>query len=173
MANPYEQLASVAESLQFEENDDYVEDLEEMGTSCSSGPCLRGCSNNNGAHRYLLQQQQRGQKRENWFVTKMRRVKQFSEVLGRTKWTNFIRSLSLRRVNKKGYLLLQQCGHRRENRIVDKMRQIKQFSEVLLGVPKWKNLIGFLSLRRIDNKKRNQFQYDPHSYSLNFDDGIN
>ncbi|CAK7353834.1 unnamed protein product [Dovyalis caffra] len=54
--------------------------------------------------------------------------------------------------------------------LVEKVKQVKEISEILAG-PKWKNFI-----RRISNntKKRSrmQYQYDPQSYALNFDEGF-
>ncbi|KAL9442922.1 hypothetical protein AB3S75_016312 [Citrus x aurantiifolia] len=73
------------------------------------------------------------------------------------------------------YLLQQQEDEEviREIWLRERAKKIKEFSEVVAG-PKWKNIIRRLSL---NNKKRSaskmQFHYDPQSYKLNFDDGIN
>lgn len=73
------------------------------------------------------------------------------------------------------YLLQQQEDEEviREIWLRERAKKIKEFSEVVAG-PKWKNIIRRLSL---NNKKRPaskmQFHYDPQSYKLNFDDGIN
>ncbi|XP_012081227.1 uncharacterized protein LOC105641315 [Jatropha curcas] len=57
-----------------------------------------------------------------------------------------------------------------------KFKKVKEVSEVVAG-PKWKTFIRKISL--YFNKQKNnhhhnnnsQFQYDPQSYALNFDDG--
>ncbi|KAH7511475.1 hypothetical protein FEM48_ZijujUnG0008800 [Ziziphus jujuba var. spinosa] len=54
----------------------------------------------------------------------------------------------------------------KETWLVKKAKTIKEVSEALAG-PKWKNFI-----RSINKKKKMQFQYDPESYALNFDDGV-
>ncbi|XP_059454843.1 uncharacterized protein LOC132185043 [Corylus avellana] len=56
------------------------------------------------------------------------------------------------------------------------LNKIKQTTEVL-GGPKWKNFIrkigGYCDFKNKNKKKqRNGFQYDPHSYALNFDNGF-
>ena len=98
-------MASVSEILPVEEND-YVEDYEEIGTSSCCG-CFQGLrfrwfpnDNGGGTYRYLIRQQG-GEKREDWLVNKMRQVKQFSELLGGPKWKNFIRLFSMHGINKK------------------------------------------------------------------------
>lgn len=103
MANtPHEKMAPVCE---VEEND-YVEDYEDIGTSsccgCFQGLCFRWFPNDNGGgtYRYLIQQQS-GERKEDWLVNKMRRVKQFSALLGGPKWKNFIRLSSMHGINKK------------------------------------------------------------------------
>ncbi|KAL4650781.1 hypothetical protein ACB092_01G113100 [Castanea dentata] len=78
---PHEKMASICENLQVEEND-YVEDYEEIGTSSCCG-CFQGL------------------KKEDWLVNKMRQVKEFSELLGGPKWKNFIRLFSMHGINKK------------------------------------------------------------------------
>ncbi|KAH7546255.1 uncharacterized protein LOC107427817 [Ziziphus jujuba] len=50
------------------------------------------------------------------------------------------------------------------------MSRIKVTSEVLAG-PKWKNFIRKIGGYWKGKKERNRFQYDPHSYALNFDGG--
>ncbi|KAL5559719.1 hypothetical protein UlMin_035930 [Ulmus minor] len=62
-----------------------------------------------------------------------------------------------------------------ENWMVKSAKKAKEISEVVAG-PKWKNFIR--SFRRcngnnnISKKRKVQFCYDPKSYKLNFDDGI-
>ncbi|CAB4293653.1 unnamed protein product [Prunus armeniaca] len=68
------------------------------------------------------------------------------------------------------YLLHQQQegDQIKENWLVENAKKVREFSEVLAG-PKWKNFIR--SFSTIYKKRRVQFQYDPQSYALNFDDG--
>jgi hypothetical protein len=74
------------------------------------------------------------------------------------------------------YLLRQrQRGEEKEeNWLVNKMtRKMKQLSESeVLGRPKWKEFRGCFGMQGMNKKRRMQFQYDPQSYALNFDDGI-
>ncbi|XP_028798236.1 uncharacterized protein LOC114753699 [Neltuma alba] len=52
-----------------------------------------------------------------------------------------------------------------------KMKKVKEISEIL-GGPKWKNYLRYRFRFRMSQKmKRMQFQYDPKSYALNFDEG--
>ncbi|CAL8997019.1 unnamed protein product [Prunus brigantina] len=68
------------------------------------------------------------------------------------------------------YLLHQQQegDQVKENWLLENAKKVREFSEVLAG-PKWKNFIR--SFSTIYKKRRVQFQYDPQSYALNFDDG--
>lgn len=83
--------------------------------------------------------------------------------------------LCLDRRGQGRYLLQQQEDEEviREIWSRERAKKIKEFSEVV-AEPKWKNIIKRLSL---NNKKisasKMQFHYDPQSYKLNFDDGIN
>lgn len=115
MANPHENMSSVYDfPSPLEEKDEYYD--EEIDPSSSCG-CLWGlCGRRTGAQRYLLQPQEGDQ--ESWLAEKVKKAREFSEVLAGPKWKNFIRSFST-----------------------------------------------------IYKKKRVQFQYDPQSYALNFDDG--
>ncbi|GLT63342.1 hypothetical protein SLA2020_359150 [Shorea laevis] len=83
------------------------------------------------------------------------------------------RGLCFRYGTRRYVLRQQRAGEKEENWLVNKMRQVKQLPEVL-GRPKWKKFIrctfGVHGL--INKKRRMQFQYDPRSYALNFDDGI-
>ncbi|KAF2312994.1 hypothetical protein GH714_008635 [Hevea brasiliensis] len=55
---------------------------------------------------------------------------------------------------------------------VERARKLKEISEVLAG-PRWKNFIRrFTKVHGFNKKRRTQYQYDPQSYALNFDDGI-
>lgn len=55
--------------------------------------------------------------------------------------------------------------------LVEKAKNLKQISEVLAG-PRWKNFIRRFNVHGLNKKRRMQYQYDPQSYALNFDDGI-
>ncbi|KAL7221821.1 hypothetical protein ACSBR1_023711 [Camellia fascicularis] len=63
--------------------------------------------------------------------------------------------------------LLEQEGEHKETWLVNKLKRVKEASELLAG-PKWKNFIRRFS-KYFNKKKRTQFQYDPQSYTLNFD----
>lgn len=73
-----------------------------------------------------------------------------------------------------GYLL-QAEEIRGESWLKNKAKKLKVISEVLAG-PRWKNFIRRFSIYGINKKRRSsssmQFQYDPQSYELNFDEGI-
>ncbi|KAI9125944.1 hypothetical protein K1719_003362 [Acacia pycnantha] len=49
--------------------------------------------------------------------------------------------------------------------VMNKLRKMKEASEVI-GGPKWKTFIRKIIFSR---KQKNRFQYDEHSYALNFD----
>lgn len=52
--------------------------------------------------------------------------------------------------------------------VAEKMRKAKEVTELIAG-PKWKTFI-----RKLTAKKQNgRFQYDQHSYALNFNSGAN
>ncbi|XP_061350897.1 uncharacterized protein LOC133295970 isoform X2 [Gastrolobium bilobum] len=67
---------------------------------------------------------------------------------------------------EEGTRLLEQKG---ETWVVDKLKKMKEVSEVIAG-PKWKTFI-----RKIGGhgkkQHKNRFQYDEHSYALNFNSG--
>lgn len=78
-----------------------------------------------------------------------------------------------------GYVLYQKEEQEEEEEEVvkekwleKKLKKVKVLSEVL-GGPRWKNLIRYRwRLMRMNKRiRRMQFQYDPKSYALNFDDG--
>lgn len=71
-----------------------------------------------------------------------------------------------------GYLGRRQEEEIRESWVVKAAKKLKEVSEVLAG-PKWKNFIRRFSVHGINKKRRMNFQYDPQSYALNFDEGMN
>ncbi|GKV03210.1 hypothetical protein SLEP1_g15554 [Rubroshorea leprosula] len=71
-----------------------------------------------------------------------------------------------------GYLVRRQEEEIRESWVVRAVKKLKEVSEVLAG-PKWKNFIRRFSVHGINKKRRMNFQYDPQSYALNFDEGMN
>ncbi|XVE53568.1 hypothetical protein DITRI_Ditri03aG0013300 [Diplodiscus trichospermus] len=72
-----------------------------------------------------------------------------------------------RRSSNEGHGYLLQGEEIRESWLKKKAKKLKEMSEVMAG-PRWKNFI-----RRFSKKRRSmQFQYDPQSYELNFDEGI-
>ncbi|XP_071699175.1 uncharacterized protein [Rutidosis leptorrhynchoides] len=55
--------------------------------------------------------------------------------------------------------------------IMKRAKSLKQYSEIVAG-PKWKNFIRKFSKKPKNRSNANtQFQYDPQSYALNFNDG--
>ncbi|KAA8522920.1 hypothetical protein F0562_009343 [Nyssa sinensis] len=70
-----------------------------------------------------------------------------------------------------GHYPLQQRGEHKETWLVKKMKKAKEVSELAAG-PKWKNFIRKISKYFNKQKARTQFQYDPQSYALNFDEGV-
>ncbi|OAY27447.1 uncharacterized protein LOC110603320 [Manihot esculenta] len=55
---------------------------------------------------------------------------------------------------------------------VEKAKKLKEISEILAG-PRWKNFIRrFTTVHGFNKKRRIKCQYDPQSYALNFDNGI-
>ncbi|KAF5749564.1 hypothetical protein HS088_TW04G01534 [Tripterygium wilfordii] len=69
--------------------------------------------------------------------------------------------------------LLNQREENREGWWAEKLRKVKETTELVAG-PKWKNFIrkigGYFNKKRL--QRNNKFQYDPQSYALNFDGGI-
>ncbi|KAG4991049.1 hypothetical protein AAZX31_09G089200 [Glycine max] len=73
-----------------------------------------------------------------------------------------------RRGSEEGKGLVEQKG---DSRLSYKLRKIKEFSEVIAG-PKWKTFIRKISgYGRKQQQQKNRFQYDEHSYALNFNSG--
>ncbi|MED6145434.1 hypothetical protein PIB30_025260 [Stylosanthes scabra] len=52
-----------------------------------------------------------------------------------------------------------------------RLRKMKEISEVIAG-PKWKTFIRKLSVYGKKQQRKNMFQYDEHSYALNFNSGV-
>ncbi|GMP35490.1 hypothetical protein CsSME_00007900 [Camellia sinensis var. sinensis] len=67
--------------------------------------------------------------------------------------------------------LLEQEGEHKETWLVNNLKRLKEASELLAG-PKWKKFVRRLSKYFNKKKRRTQFQYDPQSYDLNFDHGL-
>ncbi|KAF9612092.1 hypothetical protein IFM89_038071 [Coptis chinensis] len=64
--------------------------------------------------------------------------------------------------------LLHPQQQQQESWVIKSGKKLREISELVAG-PKWKNFIRKFSAYR-NNKKRTQFQYDPQSYALNFED---
>ncbi|KAI6680264.1 hypothetical protein NL676_034145 [Syzygium grande] len=78
---------------------------------------------------------------------------------------------SMKRDESVDSLLAHQPEEARETWFMRNSKKVQHFSEVLAG-PKWKNFIRRSGSRGVGKKKRTQFQYDPRSYALNFDNGL-
>ncbi|XP_039025898.1 uncharacterized protein LOC120159369 [Hibiscus syriacus] len=78
------------------------------------------------------------------------------------------------RRNTSGYMVQVQSEEvRRESWVKRKAKKLREISEILAG-PRWKNFIRRFSSYGINKRRRSmmtQFQYDPRSYQLNFDQG--
>lgn len=79
------------------------------------------------------------------------------------------RLFRLRRLqgHDEGKGLLEKKG---ESWLSCKLRKIKEVSEVIAG-PKWKTFIRKMSCYG-KKQQKNRFQYDEHSYALNFNSGV-
>ncbi|KAG4957264.1 hypothetical protein JHK85_043644 [Glycine max] len=75
--------------------------------------------------------------------------------------------LSWCRSHEEGKGLVEQKGN---SWLSCKLRKIKEFSEVIAG-PKWKTFIRKISGYGRKQQQKNRFQYDEHSYALNFNSG--
>ncbi|XP_030548358.1 uncharacterized protein LOC115753735 [Rhodamnia argentea] len=68
-------------------------------------------------------------------------------------------------------LLAHRLEETRETWFTRSMKEVQHVSEVL-GGPKWKNFIRSSGPRGVGQKRKTLFRYDPRSYALNFDDGL-
>lgn len=89
------------------------------------------------------------------------------------KWLR--RNIDMDETNQYSLLQKRQRGEQStETWWKSKVKKLKQVSEKVAG-PKWKNFIrkmsGYCNNYRKKAQKKNRFQYDPHSYALNFDNG--
>ena len=71
--------------------------------------------------------------------------------------------------DEEGKRLLDQKGEGGETWVMEKLRKAKEVSEVIAG-PKWKTFIRKISGYG-KKQQKNRFQYDEHSYALNFNSG--
>ncbi|KAJ0030614.1 hypothetical protein Pint_14702 [Pistacia integerrima] len=76
-----------------------------------------------------------------------------------------------RQSNNSNRLLHQNGGEYGESWLIKKAKKVKEVSEVFAG-PKWKTFIRKVGGYVKRNKYKNTFQYDPQSYALNFDSGV-
>lgn len=67
--------------------------------------------------------------------------------------------------------LLHGGEQREESWLIIKAKEVKEFTEVVAG-PKWKNFIRKLGKYTKKSRMAECRQYDPQSYALNFDDGL-
>ncbi|XVF34489.1 hypothetical protein REPUB_Repub18cG0063000 [Reevesia pubescens] len=74
-------------------------------------------------------------------------------------------------IHESDTLLHKRGGEHSETWWKCKLKKLKEVSEKLAG-PKWKNFIRKMSGYCHKQKtQKNRFQYDPYSYTLNFDNG--
>ncbi|EXC16035.1 hypothetical protein L484_002119 [Morus notabilis] len=57
------------------------------------------------------------------------------------------------------------------NRGIRAFKKLREWSEIVAG-PKWKTFIRRFNRNRSGGNRHGKFQYDPLSYSLNFDEGL-
>lgn len=69
--------------------------------------------------------------------------------------------------HEEGKGLLEQRG---DSWLSSNLRKMKEVSEVIAG-PKWKTFIRKISGYGKKQQQKNRFQYDEHSYALNFSSG--
>lgn len=73
--------------------------------------------------------------------------------------------------NNREWSLLHGGEQREESWLMKKTNKVKEFTEVVAG-PKWKNFIRKLGKYTKKSRMAECRQYDPQSYALNFDDGL-
>lgn len=73
--------------------------------------------------------------------------------------------------NNRQWSLLHGGEQREESWLIEKTKKVKEFTEVVAG-PKWKNFIRKLGKYSKKSRMAECRQYDPQSYALNFDDGL-
>ncbi|WOH06011.1 hypothetical protein DCAR_0625434 [Daucus carota subsp. sativus] len=73
--------------------------------------------------------------------------------------------------NQRQWSMLHGGEPREESWLITKSKEVKEFTEVVAG-PKWKNFIRKLSKYSKKTRMAECRQYDPQSYALNFDDGL-
>lgn len=71
----------------------------------------------------------------------------------------------------RGWSLLHGGEQGEESWLIKKAKEVKEFTEVVAG-PKWKNFIRKLGKYTKKSIMAECRQYDPQSYALNFDDGL-
>jgi hypothetical protein len=84
-------------------------------------------------------------------------------------WLRVFTAKWWQRRDEEGKHLLDEGNRGEETWVMEKLRNMKETSEVIAG-PKWKTFI-----RKITGygkkQQKNRFQYDAHSYALNFNSG--
>ncbi|GAU11971.1 hypothetical protein TSUD_195950 [Trifolium subterraneum] len=84
-------------------------------------------------------------------------------------WFRVFTSQWWQRHDEEGKHLLDEGNKGEETWVMEKLRNMKETSEVIAG-PKWKTFIRKISGYG-KKQQKHRFQYDAHSYALNFNSG--
>ncbi|WJX95959.1 hypothetical protein P8452_77220 [Trifolium repens] len=84
-------------------------------------------------------------------------------------WLRVFTAKWWQRRDEEGKHLLEEGNRGEETWVMEKLRNMKETSEVIAG-PKWKTFIRKISGYG-KKQQKNRFQYDAHSYALNFNSG--
>ncbi|KAK2358022.1 hypothetical protein QL285_095242 [Trifolium repens] len=84
-------------------------------------------------------------------------------------WLRVFTAKWWQRRDEEGKHLLDEGNRGEETWVMEKLRNMKETSEVIAG-PKWKTFIRKISGYG-KKQQKNRFQYDAHSYALNFNSG--
>ncbi|WJX90434.1 hypothetical protein P8452_72334 [Trifolium repens] len=84
-------------------------------------------------------------------------------------WFRVFTSKWWQRRDEEGKHLLDEGNRGEETWVMEELRNMKETSEVIAG-PKWKTFIRKISGYG-KKQQKNRFQYDAHSYALNFNSG--
>lgn len=100
MANLQEKPLKEHDEHKGEDIDDYDEAVSPSGCCCHPLFSFKWRKSNDNERGYLLQQKGEQQHRETWWVKRLNKVKEVTEVLAGPKWKNLIRKIGGYRNNK-------------------------------------------------------------------------